>query len=249
MLIQNIKKLNKGKYKITIDDNDIILYEDVLIKYKILKNKSIDKKLYKEILKENEFFEIYEVSLKYINTKMRLEKELREYLKNKYNSKDIDKVIIRLKKEGYINDLNYMNSYINDKINLSNDGPYKIKRDLIKKGIDEDKINIEIDESILIDKLKHIMFKYINLNRNNSLNIIKNKVMNYFGNLGYDREMIEEVFNSLNVKGDSTKILKDYEKLKNKYSKKYSDYKLEFIIKQKLYQKGYSIDEINKIKE
>lgn len=247
MLVQNIKKLSKGKYKVTIDNKDLILYEDVLIKYKVLSKKTIDNQMLKDIEKDNEFIEIYETSLRYLDIKMRLEKELRKYLKDKFDLKNIDKVIVKLKKEGYIDDLKYAKSYINDKINLSNDGPYKIKRDLINKGIDEDLINIDIDYNLLKDKLNKIMPKYIKTNSKNSLNIIKNKVMNHFSILGYDKELIEDVFNSLNIKGDSNKIKTDYDKLKNKYSKKYSDYKLESTIKQKLYQKGYSIDEINKI--
>ncbi len=247
MLIKNIKKLNKGKYKVTIDDKDIILYEDILIKYSIFKKKNIDDKLIKEIEKENEFLEIYESSLRYLDIKMRLEKELTKYLKNKFDSKSIDKVIIRLKKEGYIDDSKYVKSYINDKLNLSNDGPYKIKRDLINKGIDEELINIDIDKDILIDKLNKIVLKYSNIHKNNSLNVIKTKVLNYFNNLGYDRELIIEVFDNLDIKGNSDKISQEYEKLITKYSKKYSGYKLENTIKQKLYQKGYSIDEINKI--
>lgn len=247
MLIKNIKKMNKGRYKVTVEEKELILYEDILIKYSILSNKNIDDKLLKEIEKENRYIEIYETALRYLDIKMRLEKELIKYLKDKYDLKDIDKIINRLKKEGYIDDSKYIKSYINDKINLSNDGPYKIKRDLINKGLDEDLINIDIDYDILKEKLNRIMLKYININKKNSLNVIKNKTMNHFSILGYDKELIEDVFNSLNIKGDSNKIKKDYDKLKNKYQSKYSDYKLESTIKQKLYQKGYSIDEINKI--
>lgn len=249
MLIKSIKKLTKGRYKIIIDDNELILYEQILIKYSILKAKEIDPKLIKEIKKENQNIEMYETSLRYLDTKMRTEKEVIKYLTDKYDSKDVENLVIRLKKEGLIDDSKYIKSFINDKINLSNDGPYKIKRDLIQKGIIEDLIEIDIDNNILLDKLRRIMPRYINLYKKNSKNIIKNKTVNYFLNLGYDKEIIEEVFDSLDVKGDNTKIKKDYEKLIKKYKVKYSGYKLESTIKQKLFQKGYSIDEINEIEK
>ena len=249
MLIKSIKKLTKGRYKIIIDDNELILYEQILIKYSILKAKEIDPKLIKEIEKENQNIEMYETSLRYLDTKMRTEKEVIKYLTDKYDSKDVENLVIRLKKEGLIDDSKYIKSFINDKINLSNDGPYKIKRDLIQKGIIEDLIEIDIDNNILLDKLRRIMPRYINLYKKNSKNIIKNKTVNYFLNLGYDKEIIEEVFDSLDVKGDNTKIKKDYEKLIKKYKVKYSGYKLESTIKQKLFQKGYSIDEINEIEK
>ena len=45
-------------------------------------------------------------------------------------------------------------------------------------------------------------------------------------------------------------IKSEYDKLYKRYSNKYSDeYKLKTTIKSKLYQKGYSIEEINKIIE
>ncbi len=249
MLIKSIKKLTKGRYKIIIDDNELILYEQILIKYSILKAKEIDPKLIKEIEKENQNIEMYETSLRYLDTKMRTEKEVIKYLTDKYNYKDVENLLIRLKKEGLIDDSKYVKSFINDKINLSNDGPYKIKRDLIQKRIIEDLIEIDIDNNILLDKLRRIMPRYINLYKKNSKNMIKNKTVNYFLNLGYDKEIIEEVFDSLDVKGDNTKIKKDYEKLIKKYKAKYSGYKLESTIKQKLFQKGYSIDEINEIEK
>jgi len=247
MLIKNIKKLNKNKYKISFVDKELIVYEDILIKYNILSNKNIEDKTLKEIEKENIYSEIYEISLKYLDIRMRLEKELRLYLKDKYDEKNINKVIERLKKEEYIDDSKYVKAYINDKINLSKDGPYKIKRDLAQKGVDESLINIDIDDNILREKLEKLIIKYSNINRNNSLNVIKTKILNHFTILGFDKELILEIFDSLNIKGDNNKIKKEYDKLINKYSKKYTGYKLEFTIKQKLYQKGYSIDEINNI--
>ena len=42
-------------------------------------------------------------------------------------------------------------------------------------------------------------------------------------------------------------IKKDYDKLYSKYKDKYDSYKLKSYLKGKLYQKGYTIDEINKV--
>ena len=42
-------------------------------------------------------------------------------------------------------------------------------------------------------------------------------------------------------------LLKDYNMLMRKYSKKYSGDKLKYFIKGKLYQKGYSLDKIGEV--
>ncbi len=248
MIINKIKKTGKNKYKIIVDNKEFVIYEDILIKYNLLYNKKVDDKLLASIEKDNIFYEAYEKSLKYLDIKMRLEKEIYEYLINKYEINIINKVIDKLKKEGYLDVNKYITAYINDKINFTNDGPYKIKRDLINKGIDESIINIEsIDYDLIKTKLDRLIIKYSNLNKNNSRNVIKSKTLTHFSLLGFDKELIEEVFENLNISGDKNKIKKDYDKLYSKYSKKLTGYKLEATIKQKLYQKGYSIDEINNI--
>ncbi len=249
MKINKIIKQSKNKYKIIIEEKEIIVYEELLIKYNILTNKTIDETTLNKIEKENLFYEVYEKALKYLDIKMRLENEMVLYLNRSYDLKIVEKVIERLKKENLINDSKYIKSYINDKISLSSDGPYKIKRDLINKGIDESIINIEdLDNTLIEEKLKKLIIKYSNINKNNSKSVIKTKVINYFIMQGFDKEMIINTFELLNIEGDNNKIMIEYNKLKQKYSKKYSGYKLESTIKQKLFLKGYSIDEINNIK-
>jgi regulatory protein len=65
-------------------------------------------------------------------------------------------------------------------------------------------------------------------------------------NLGYDRDIIIEKIENMDFNSKSD-INKEYQKLYKKYSNKYSGYKLDMTIKQKLYQKGYSEEDINKI--
>jgi SOS response regulatory protein OraA/RecX len=60
--------------------------------------------------------------------------------------------------------------------------------------------------------------------------------------------MINDILNNINLNSDEA-ILKEYKALYNKLSKKYKDQQLDFEIKQRLYRKGYSSEEINTIKE
>ena len=67
---------------------------------------------------------------------------------------------------------------------------------------------------------------------------ISQKIISDFLNKGYNKEDIVEILNSKNLSDDNL-YEKEYKKLYDKYSKKYPKEQLEYIIKQKLYQKGF----------
>ena len=78
----------------------------------------------------------------------------------------IEEVIERLKKEGYISEKQYIEAYINDKLNLSKDGPYKIKRNLLNLELPENLIDLSLEKisyNTWKDKLEKIINKRVNL--------------------------------------------------------------------------------------
>jgi regulatory protein len=89
--------------------------------------------------------------------------------------------------------------------------------------------------------------KYIRINNKYSSSQLKSKVLNYFINLGFNKEMILEIYDTFDIRQDNKIIEKEYERLHTKYSKKYSGYKLNTYIKSRLYQKGFSYEEIDKL--
>ena len=250
MKIIKYKKIGSNKYKIYFDDDSIVLYEDVILKHNLLLKKEIDSELLVEINKDNYKSSIYDVSLKYIGIRMRSKKELKEYLiKKKFDIKDIEECIQKLEYQGHLNDEYFCKCYINDKINLTNNGLDKIKNDLIKLGIEESVIDEKlsnIDKNILKDKLVKIINKELRVNVKLPIGKIKQKIVNRCINLGYKLNDINEILDNINIESNSD-ITNDYNKLYKKYSLKYDEYKLKNVLKSKLYQKGYEMDEINKI--
>jgi len=71
MKIQKIEKLKNNKYKLLIDDEVFITFDNVILDNKILYKKEIDKKIYNLIKKETEYYDIYNKVVKYITTKMK----------------------------------------------------------------------------------------------------------------------------------------------------------------------------------
>lgn len=250
MKINKFKKIGSNKYKIYFDNESLIVYEDVILKYNLLYKKDIDNDLLIEINKENYKSSIYDVSIKYISVRMRSKKELEEYLKKKkYDQKDIEETIKRLQSQDLLNDEKFAKSYINDKLYLTNYGLTKIKNDLLKLGLEEyiiDAIVNNIDLQVINDKLSKIIDKELKINSKLPTNKLNNKIINRCINLGYNYEDILNILNDKNIEGNSN-IEYDYKKIYEKYKNKYDEYKLNAVIKSKLYQKGYTIDEINNI--
>lgn len=248
MKIIKYKKI-RNKYRVYLDNDETIdLYENIILKYELLIKKNVDSSLLNKIRKDNDKENAYEISLNYISIKMRTKKEINKYLtKKNYDKSLIEDTIKRLEKNNLLNDELYIKSYISDKVNLSNDGPYKIKRYLLDNDLNEDLVNKyidEIDEESLKEKLDRLIDKKIKTIKNCSGNVLKFKVMNYFINLGYDKKLIEDILSDKEINNAGGE--KEYQKLYNKYSKKYEGYELERIISQKLYQKGYDYNQTKK---
>lgn len=252
MKIEKIKKI-KNQYKIILEgDIEITTYDEIIIKNNILYKKDLDEKTIEEIKKQNEYYETYNVVLKYINKKIRSEYEIKEYIRKQNIKTEIEhKIIEKLKESKIINDTQYTKAYIHDRIKFSTDGPQKIKKELIKNKIDENIINNElekIDKEELIKKLEKLINKKIKTNKTYSKKMLEQKLTTYFMNLGYKKEDIMTIIDN-NIVEDNEIIKKEYDKLYNKLKNKYEKEKLIQIIKQKLYQKGFPIEQINNIKK
>lgn len=249
MKVLKYKKI-KNKYRVYFDnDIKIDLNDNIILKYELLLKKEIDSKTFDKLVLDNNKEDIYNKAVNYISIKIRSKDEIYNYLNKKgYEKEDINNVIDRLKKNNLINDDLYIKSYIHDRFYLSSDGLNKIKRYLIDLRLDEsiiDKYISEINREDIIDKLNKLVDKKIKSNKTYNGNILRMRLVNYFYELGYDKSDIEEVLNTKSLV-DIDNGIKEYNKLYNKYSKKYEGYELENLIRNKLYQKGYDLNEIKK---
>lgn len=246
MKIEKYTKDKGNKYKVLIDSEEVVLYDDTIVKYNLLLKKELDPTLYIEIIKYNDELSSYFMAIKYITKKLRSEKEIREYLKkHDVNEETIQLTINRLKSAGYLNEEIYLKAYINDQIGLTNNGPKKISKNLLHLGLKETDINEainSIDINIWHKKLNHYIEKKIKSNHNSSSLKLKMKLRNDLINLGYEREDIEIILNKYDIV--DTDILKnEYLKARKVLEKKYSGYDLEMKIKERLYRKGFNISD------
>ena len=251
MKIIKYSKLKDNRYNIKFDDReDIKLYDDIIIKYDLIRNKELDDNKLEDIIKDNNELEVYYKAIKFITTKLRTEKEIYNKFIKDYDSKLVNKTIKKLKEEKYLNNDIYLRCYIDDQVLLNNIGPNKIKDNLLKLGLYEEDINNyleNIDKEVWLNKLEKIINKKINSNHSYSNNKLKEKLVYDLSNQGFYKYMIEEVIDRSNFKEDNNLLERDFDKLYNKLCKKYEGKELDYQLRNRLLQKGYYYEDINNI--
>lgn len=241
MNILKYKVKKNNLYEVTLENNQAIeLFSDVILKYELLLKKSISEKELAEIVLFNEKIKAYQDALKFLNTKLRTEQEIKKKL-NSYNKDTINYVLERLKIEKYLNDDLYIKSYINDAVNLKLIGPNKIKIELKKLGFLENDINNYLDslDNPWIDKIEKYITKKISSNHNLSSNMLKQKMINELMQKGFYKEDIISCLDNIIIEDNETIKNKEYIKIKKRLSKKYSGEELEYRINMALRSKGW----------
>lgn len=248
MRIDKIIKLKNNKYKMIIDGEELVTFDNVLLDNNLLYNKNIDNDLYKKIKNDTTYYEVYNDTVKYILKKKRSKKEIIDFLDKKHFDKK-DTIIKKLEDLKLINDIEYCASYINDKIYLSKNGINKIRIDLLNQNIPIDVIENElnkIDYSVLNDRLEKMIIKKIKYNRKYSNYQLSQKIMNEMVNLGYNKEQVIDILNQNLIVNDSI-INNEFNKIYSKFKNRLSGVELNNKIKQKMLSKGFELEKINEL--
>lgn len=203
MKIEKYELTKNNNYNIYLSNGEVItLNEKVITENELLIKKEVNDELYKKLINDNEIHELLIKCIKYIEIRLRSTKEIKDYLIKKNIKKEIiEECIEKLKKMDYINDDRFAKAYIKDKINFTQKGDYKIKKELQLLGITEEIINnniINIDKELLINKIKKVIEKDIKTNKKYSGNILKNKIYIHLVNQGYSKSIILEILNNYN---------------------------------------------------
>jgi len=244
MVIRKFTKLQDGMYKLTIDDTpDLILHEDLILKFNLLKTRNIEIETIRVIKEQNKTYEAYNCAVQFIGKKLRYVKETKEHLlKNQYAERDIKRAVALLKKQGYLSNDQYARAFVLDRLKLSNDGPIKIKKNLQSKGIEDHIIEHNLScytEKVECERIKNVILKQIKTNHNQSKLVVKKKIHTRLVRLGYHPMLIEHYMNKIKI-DDQNIYEKEYQKVYDKLSKKYEGRELELRVKQKMYKKGFT---------
>lgn len=198
MQIIKYTKKGNGNYDILLDNNKkITLSEDLILKNNLLYKKEVDPYLLEELLTENIKYDIYNKCVKYISIRLRSINEIKEYMKRlNADEETINNTIDRLLKNNLLNDEVFTKAFIQDKLNFTTMGPYRIEQELKRQHIDNTIISkylYNIDKDILITKINKQINKLIKSNKKKDN--LKNKIYKNLLSLGYSNDMILKELN------------------------------------------------------
>lgn len=248
-----ITKIEKKKrlYLLEIDEKDeLYVTEDTIVHFMLSKNMEIDETTLKDIQRYAQFSYGKNLALYQISFKQRTADEVKKYLeKHEIDSQYIPEIIENLKKENWINDSQYVETYLSQNLTLGDKGGYVLKQKLLQKGVDAQLIDqklAELDFSDLSEKTaQKLLRKYQN---KLSTKTLKDKIIQNMMNKGFSYTEAKDAFETLDIEKDEQQefelLNKELDKQYRKFSKKYEGYELNQRLTQALARKGFSYDDI-----
>lgn len=201
MKIEKYEKTGKSKYRLYLDNGEVIdTYDNVILKNDLLLKKTLNQNTYNQIFYDNTIEENYNLAFKYISMRIRSTKEIKDYLKRK-NAKDdiIEEVVLRLEKDKLLNDDDFTQAFIKDKLKFTTMGEYKIINELKHHQIDSEIINkysYLMSEDVMTEKIIKLVDKQIKSNHKYDNFTLRNKIYNNLINLGYSSSQVAAVLNN-----------------------------------------------------
>lgn len=248
-----ITKIEKKKrlYLLEIDEKDeLYVTEDTIVHFMLSKNMEIDETTLKDIQRYAQFSYGKNLALYQISFKQRTADEVKKYLeKHEIDSQYIPEIIENLKKENWINDSQYVETYLSQNLTSGDKGDYVLKQKLLQKGVDAQLIDqklAELDFSDLAEKTaQKLLRKYQN---KLSTKTLKDKIIQNMMNKGFSYTEAKDAFETLDIEKDEQQefelLNKELDKQYRKFSKKYEGYELNQRLTQALARKGFSYDDI-----
>ena len=115
--------------------------EEIIVILGLKVNQEVDKRKIKEILHKEETKRTKDYAFKLLSYRPRSIKEIEDRLKKKnYSSKVISEVIRNLKRLRFLNDKEFAQMWVENRIRTRPMGRYRLYQELIQKGIDRDLI-------------------------------------------------------------------------------------------------------------
>lgn len=249
------QKKQTDRYNIYIDDNYAFsVDESVLIKFGLKKGLEVSPEFLEKLLLEDTYRKGYNWAINFLSYRMRSVKEVANYLKKKeLQQAVVEKIVEKLKRDNYLNDLEFAKAFVQSRINLTLKGPGVIKQELIEKGLAEKEIN----ESMELYSFEEELEKAIGLLRKKQPAKLKTsqreqdrKMYMLLVSKGFSHEVANMAFQ--HVKKERKVEDSEWEAIQiqgkkalHKY-KGYNDWEKSQRLKQFLYRKGFSFELIDK---
>ncbi len=183
---------NSNIFIVSTDTGDFLLLSDIIVKYGIEKGK-INDNIFNEAVEQSKILIATNLAMKYLGSRLKTEKQVKDYLyKKEFHKFTVDSVIEKLKEYKVIDDSVYADAYIKSNKNYSKN---KLKQKLQKAGVKQDireELTAEIDDldSCIIHAEKYMRNKILDKNT-------RDKLIRHLMSKGYTWDTINTTLNKL----------------------------------------------------
>ena len=234
---------DKSKFKISDDD---------YFEYKFKANMDVDDKMFRIIQRISNYHEAYMSALNKIKYKDRTEYEIRNHMYDDFEliKPDVDKIVEKLIRYGFIDDERYTEDFI-EMSHAKEHGYNKVKSGLIDVRINSSIIEnyLHYDFKAEYDRAYHFASRAAKTIRNKNVQQTKNSLRQKLLYRGYSNEIVNSVVNDLDISVDEDlemKLLeKDFTRVLRRYERRYEGYDLRVRLFNYLASRGYTYGDIN----
>lgn len=247
MKIGEIRHLKKES-SVQINDEPIRLETEIVFQYRLFDGMDLDRKTYDAMMEDHVRLSAFKRSLERLKSPQS-ELQIKTWLTSKGFPQDvIHQTIKKLKDRKYVDDVIFARDHVLRR--QSQDGPEKIREDLMRFGIDSETIRRSMSNIDELSILKTRIPSKIQSMKNKTRKQIIASVKAYFILKGFSLEAVESVLMksmSSYVSNETALLKKTYEKLLFQYEHRLQGDELKQRIMQKLYQKGFKMEDIRNI--
>ena len=248
-----IKKIEKKKrlYLLEMDDSEkLYITEDTIVRFMLSKGMKITEQELKEIQDYAQFSYGKNLALYHLSFKQRTAKEVKDYLtQHDIQPEIISQVLDNLKKDHWINDRKYANSFIQSNLLTSDKGAFVLKQKLSQKGISSTIIEEELSQFDFTEFTDKVAKKLLKKHQGKlPSKALQDKILQSMINKGFSYSQAKTAYQHLQIEEDQENqqelLYKELDKQYRKYSKKYDGYDLKQRLTQSLARKGYDFSDI-----
>jgi regulatory protein len=125
------------------------IYKDLVLEFGLKKGREISVEEAETILKADALLIARSRALKYLAHKPRTRDEVRKKLRDSgLEAESIERVLDRIAAMGLLDDAAYAHDYVKSRINSRGYGPERIRRELIRRGVDSDLVEEALREEL-----------------------------------------------------------------------------------------------------
>lgn len=186
------------------------VHEDIVVKHGLREGDVLTEEQRAEIERDEQYVTAKQAAFDYLAHKARTEEEVRRKLREKDVSTVVtDEVIARLEELEYLDDEAYARDYVRNRFSNKKYGPIRIRRELLKRGIDRHLAETAVDELVAERDMKaaawtHAEKRWPGLVGEDDPRRRKQKMYRYLRRRGFTSDTIYSILDRLergNVRG------------------------------------------------